>query len=123
MTIYKSNFDRRKQRVRRKLKKSSEGALRLSVYKSNSNVYAQIIDDKAGRTLVSASTLDADVFKQLGRKAANVQAAQIIGKTIAEKAKDKGIAESKIFFDRGGYPYHGIVKAVADSAREGGLVF
>ena len=123
MTIYKSNFDRRKQRVRRKLKSASEGALRLSVHKSNAHVYAQLIDDKAGATLVSASTLDSDIIKELGKKGANIQAAQLIGKTIAKKAESKGIAKNKIYFDRGGYKYHGIVKAIADSAREAGLEF
>jgi large subunit ribosomal protein L18 len=123
MTVYKSNFDRRKQRVRRKLKDVSEGALRLSVYKSNSNLYAQIIDDKLHTTLVSASTLDADIIKALGgNKSANINAATIIGKTIAEKAKSKGI-DKKIYFDRGGYKYHGRIKAIAESARKAGLNF
>lgn len=123
MTIYKTNFDRRKQRVRRKLKAISEGSLRLSVFKSNSNLYAQIIDDSRGTTLASSSTLDADVLKALGgKKVANVEAAKVIGKTIAEKAKTQGI-DAKICFDRGGYKYHGIVRAIADSAREGGLQF
>jgi large subunit ribosomal protein L18 len=121
MTVYKTNFDRRKQRARRKLKAVSGGALRLSVYKSNSHIYAQIIDDKLGTTLVSASTLDKDVIAALGKKVANVKAAEIVGQTLGKKAVDKGLGN--IVFDRGGYKYHGKVKALADAARSAGLKF
>lgn len=119
MTIYKTNFDRRKQRVRRKLRATSGGALRLSVYKSNSHIYAQIIDDKLGKTLVSASTLDKEVIAELGKKVANIDAARIIGQKIAKRALEKGL--DKVVFDRGGYKYHGKVKALADAVREVGL--
>lgn len=93
---------------------------RLNVYRSLSNIYAQVIDDTAGTTLVSASTLDSDVSTQIdGQK--KVDAARIVGKIVAERAKNAGI--SKVVFDRGGYPYHGRVAAVAEGAREAGLEF
>ena len=120
MSVYKNNFDRRKQRVRRKLKKCN--ALRLSVFKSNSNIYAQIIDDKTGTTVVSASTLDSAVLQALNnKKSVNLNAAIAVGKEIGKKAVDKGL--ENIVFDRGGYKYHGRVKALADAAREAGLKF
>ncbi len=120
MTIYKNNFDRRKQRIRRKLKQA--GGLRLSVFKSNSNIYAQIIDDKLGTTLVSASTLDPVVIKALdNKKVANLKAANAVGKELGKRAIEKGL--TNIVFDRGGYKYHGKVKALADAAREAGLKF
>jgi len=121
MTDYKTNFDRRKQRVRRKLRAVSSGALRLSIYKSNTHIYAQIIDDKLGRTLVSASTLDKDIVEACGKKLANIKAAEIVGLAIGRKAIDKGLAN--IVFDRGGYKYHGKVKALADAVRSVGLKF
>ena len=97
MTVYKTNFDRRKQRARRKLKAVSGGALRLSVYKSNSHIYAQIIDDKLGTTLVSASTLDKDVIAALGKKVANVKAAEIVGQTLGKKAVTVRSARKRSF--------------------------
>jgi len=122
MTVYTNNFDRRKQRVRRKLKKCSSNSLRLSVFKSNSNIYAQIIDDSKGITLVSASTLDSEVIKALdNKKSVDVNAAIAVGKAIGKRALDKGL--DNIVFDRGGYKYHGKVKALADAAREIGLKF
>jgi len=124
MTLYKNNFDRRRQRIRRKLKKNSIGLLRLTVFKSNNNIYAQIIDDKKGITIVSASTLDSVVLKALedkGKKSANVNAANAVGLSIGQKALEKGI--TSIVFDRSGYKYHGKVKALADAAREAGLKF
>ena len=121
MTVYRTNFDRRKQRVRRKLRATSGGALRLSVYKSNSHIYAQIINDKLGMTLVSASTLDKDIIVALGKKVANIKAAEIVGQTIGKKAIDQGL--TNIVFDRGGYKYHGKIKALADAARSAGLIF
>jgi large subunit ribosomal protein L18 len=124
MTLYKNNFDRRRQRIRRKLKKNSIGLLRLTVFKSNNNIYAQIIDDKKGMTIVSASTLDSVVLKALedkGKKSANVNAANAVGLSIGQKALEKGI--TSIVFDRSGYKYHGKVKALADAAREAGLKF
>lgn len=90
---------------------------RLNVYRSLSNIYAQLIDDNAGITLASASTVEKD-FTQYG---GNVEAAKAVGKALAERAKAKGIEEC--VFDRGGYVYHGRVAAVADGAREGGLKF
>ncbi len=124
MTLYKNNFDRRRQRIRRKLRKNSIGLLRLTVFKSNNNIYAQIIDDKKGTTIVSASTLDSVVLKALedkGKKSANVNAANAVGLSIGQKALEKGI--TSIVFDRSGYKYHGKIKALADAAREAGLKF
>ena len=93
---------------------------RLSVYRSNMHIYAQIIDDVAQKTLVSASTVQKDVKAEL-EKTNDVAAAAYLGKVIAERAKEKGI--STVVFDRGGYIYHGKVKALADAAREAGLEF
>lgn len=104
----------RHQRVRRKIAGTPERP-RLSVFKSNTNIYAQIIDDSEGKTLVSASTLD----KDCSAKGANVEAAKEVGKLLAERALDKDI--QTVVFDRSGYPYHGKVKALADACREAGL--
>ena len=112
-----SLFDRRRRRVRTALKARSGGRPRLSVHRSGRHIYAQIIDDAAGRTLAAASTL-VKGEKSIG---ANVDAAAKVGKEIAEKAKAAGI--EKVAFDRSGYRYHGRVKALADAAREGGLQF
>ena len=106
---------RRSYRVRAAIRKNAKGRARLSVFRSNKHIYAQIIDDEQGVTLVSASTMDKD-FNGFG---GNVEAAAEIGKKIAAKALEKGITE--VVFDRGGYVYHGRVKALADGAREGGL--
>jgi len=94
---------------------------RLSVYKSLHYVYAQLIDDLQGVTLAAASSLEPTLKSQLGNGASNVEAAKLVGATIAERAKEKGI--EKVVFDRGGYVYHGRVKALAESAREKGLDF
>ncbi len=110
-----SLFDRRRQRVRTALKARSGGRMRLSVHRSGRHIYAQIIDDAAGKTLVAASTL---VKGQFG---ANIIAATQVGKDIAEKAKAAGI--TTVVFDRGGFLFHGRVKALADAAREHGLEF
>ena len=93
---------------------------RLAVFRSNKHMYAQIIDDAAGRTLVSASTMQKDVKAEL-EKTNNVEAAAYLGKVIAEKAKEKGITD--VVFDRGGFIYQGKIKALADAAREAGLNF
>ena len=93
---------------------------RLAVYRSNNHMYAQIIDDVAGNTLVAASTLQKDVKANL-EKTNNVEAAAALGKVIAEKALEKGIKE--VVFDRGGFVYHGKIQALADAAREAGLEF
>ena len=108
-----------RQRVHDRIRKKLQGTAdrpRLNVYRSLNHIYVQVIDDLSGKTLVSASTAEAE-----GKTGGNVAAAKEIGKAIAERAKAKGI--SKVVFDRGGYIYHGRVKALADAAREGGLQF
>jgi large subunit ribosomal protein L18 len=108
----------RHQRLRKKVAGTTERP-RLAVHFSGKNVYAQIIDDEAGKTLASANTTEADLRSKVPR--ANVETAIKVGKTVAERAKGKNI--SKVVFDRGGFIYHGKVKALADAAREGGLQF
>ena len=93
---------------------------RLCVYRSLGHIYAQVIDDRSGKTLVSASSLDSETKKNL-KGGGNIAAAKVIGKAVAERAKAAGV--SKVVFDRGGYKYHGRVKALADAAREAGLQF
>ena len=105
----------RHKRVRGKVSGTAE-CPRLCVFRSNANIYAQIIDDVAGVTLVSASTMDKDFTGNGG----NIEAAKAVGNTVAKRAIEKGITE--VVFDRGGYIYHGRVKALAEGAREGGLV-
>ncbi|MBN8827096.1 MAG: 50S ribosomal protein L18 [Sphingobacteriia bacterium] len=112
-------FDRREQRVRAKIRKTTD-RLRLSVFRSGKNIYAQIIDDVNGNTLVSASSVDKLLRTQL-KKGSTVEAAKIVGKELAQRAKSKNIA--LVVFDKGGYKYHGRIKALADAAREGGLEF
>jgi len=104
------------QRIRRKLSGTSERP-RLAVFRSVAHIYAQVIDDTAGKTLVAASSVD----KGSRTNGGNVAAAKTIGKLVAERAKEKGIKQ--VVFDRGGYPYHGRVKALADAARAAGLEF
>ena len=116
----KEQITRRAQRVRRSLKKFSNGRPRLSVYRSSKNIYVQVIDDAAGRTLAAASTLDVDLRKSL-KTGADREAAAAVGKLIAERASKAGVTE--VVFDRGPYIFHGRVKALADAAREGGLSF
>jgi large subunit ribosomal protein L18 len=113
-------FKRRKQRVRYKLRQAGRLRPRLTVFRSSRHIYAQVIDDMAGRTLAAASTLDADVKKDI-KTGADAAAAVAVGKLIAERAKKAGVAQ--VVFDRGGYIFHGRVKALADAAREGGLEF
>ena len=115
-----SQFDRRALRVRRNLKKVANGRPRLSVYRSSKNIYAQVIDDAQGRTLAAASTLDKDIKGQIA-KGTDKAAAEAVGKVIAERAIAAGVKD--VIFDRGGYLYHGRIKALADGAREGGLNF
>ena len=105
-----------RERIRRKVTGTSERP-RLAVFRSLKSIYAQVIDDSTGRTIVSASSLDKDA----GTKGANSAAAKAVGALIAKKAKDKGI--KRVVFDRGGYLYHGNIKALADAARENGLEF
>ncbi len=103
-------------RIRRKVRGTPERP-RLAVFRSIAHIYAQVIDDSRGVTLVAASSIEKDNRTNGG----NVSAAKAIGKTVAERAKEKGI--SKVVFDRGGYIYHGRIKALADAAREAGLEF
>jgi large subunit ribosomal protein L18 len=110
---------KRSRRVRSKIKGTPEKP-RLSVFRSNKNIYAQIIDDVTGITLVSASTMDKDLKRKAGDPF-NKETAHAVGKTLAERAKTKNIA--RVVFDRGPYLYHGKVKALAEGAREGGLTF
>jgi large subunit ribosomal protein L18 len=111
--------ERRHRRVRGTVSGTSQRP-RLNVFRSLANIYAQVIDDTAGRTLVSASTIDDEVVGQLEGKS-KVEAAKIVGKVVAERAKSAGI--NAVVFDRGGYKYHGRVAALAEGAREGGLDF
>ena len=110
---------KRHKRVRGKVSGTSERP-RLNVFRSGTNIYAQIIDDTVGNTLVSASTLQKDVKAEL-EKTNNVEAAAYLGTVIAKKALEKGI--TTVVFDRGGFIYHGKIKALADAAREAGLNF
>ena len=120
MAISAKGADRRKARVRKALKARAFGRPRLSVFRSDKNIYAQIIDDTTGRTLAAASTLDKDI-KATVKSGSTAEAAAAIGKLIAERGTKAGVAE--VIFDRGAYIYHGRVKALADAAREGGLQF
>ena len=107
---------RRHARVRRKISGTAERP-RLCVYRSNTNLYVQVIDDVAGNTLVQASTLD----KEVKTKLSNKEAAKEVGSLVAKRALEKNIKE--VVFDRGGYIYHGVIKELAEAAREGGLTF
>ena len=111
-------FQKRRLRVRNKLRTTNAGRPRLSVHRSNKNISVQLIDDVEGRTLAAASSLEKDLGI-LGKN--NVEAAAKVGAAIAERAKKAGIEEC--YFDRGGFLFHGKVKALADAAREGGLKF
>jgi len=120
MLSSKELFARRARRTRYQLRKRAKGRVRLSVFRSGLHIYAQIIDDTGGRTLASASSVEKDMRKML-KSGGNIEAASEVGKLIAERAKQAGVSE--VVFDRGGYAYHGRVKALADAAREGGLNF
>jgi len=111
--------DKVRRRVRSRVAGSPERP-RLAIYKSLKHCYAQVIDDRKGVTLVSASSLDAD-FRSDMKTGGNLAAAKKVGELVARRAKEKGV--TRVVFDRGGYPYHGKVKALADSARENGLEF
>ncbi|WP_112321749.1 50S ribosomal protein L18 [Oceanibium sediminis] len=111
-------FRSRRMRVRSKLRKMADGRPRLSVHRSSKNISVQVIDDAQGKTLASASTLEKD-FGLVGKN--NIEAAAKIGSAIAERAKAAGV--EAVYFDRGGFLFHGKVKALADAAREGGLKF
>ena len=111
---------RRKKRIRKKVFGTSERP-RLCVYRSLKHIYAQVIDDEKGETLVAASTLSREVREQLASVSGKVAAAKLVGLVVGKKALEKGI--KKVVFDRNGYLYHGRVKAVADGAREAGVGF
>ncbi len=119
--LKKTNSNKKRQKRQLRIRKNISGtpeSPRLNVYRSLNHIYAQIIDDVAGKTLVSASTLDKDISVS---STGNKEAAREVGKSLAQKAKDKGI--ESVVFDRAGYLYHGRVKELADGAREGGLKF
>ena len=118
MTVSREN--RRKGRVRRALRRSAYGRLRLSVFRSSKHIYAQVIDDAKGETLAAASSMEKEIRGD-AKTGANVAAAKAVGERLAARAKEKGVKQ--VVFDRGGYLYHGRVKALADAAREGGLEF
>ncbi|CFX02491.1 50S ribosomal subunit protein L18 [Candidatus Filomicrobium marinum] len=120
MASLSKKFEKRRTRVRRTLKARTSGRPRLSVFRSSKNIYAQIIDDAAGRTLAAASTLD-DALRGNIKTGADKDAAAAVGKLVAERAVAAGVKE--VVFDRGGYLFHGRVKALADAARDGGLSF
>ncbi len=113
-------FAKRRTRIRARLARTSSGRPRLSVFRSSKHIYAQVIDDVAGRTLAAASTLD-ELLRESLKTGANKDAAGAVGKLLAERAKAAGV--TAVVFDRGGYLFHGRVKALADAAREGGLDF
>ena len=120
MATRKDTLVRRASRVRRQIKAVANGRLRLSVHRSSKNIYVQVIDDVAGKTLASASTLDTDLRSSL-KTGADTAAAAAVGKLIAERAAKAGVKD--VVFDRGAFIYHGRIKALADAAREGGLNF
>lgn len=115
---HKTPTERRTLRVRRSIKAAANGRTRLSVHRSSKHIYAQLIDDVKGETIVSASSMEKTLREKSG---ANIAAAKEVGKLVAERAKAKGIKD--VVFDRGPYIFHGRVKALADAAREGGLNF
>ena len=120
MASRKEALAKRASRVRRQIKAVANGRPRLSVHRSSKNIYVQVIDDVAGRTLAAASTLDADLRSKL-KTGADTAAAAAVGKLVAERATKAGVKE--VVFDRGAFIYHGRIKALAEAAREGGLSF
>jgi large subunit ribosomal protein L18 len=120
MSKLKVRTERRKGRVRNTLKAVANGRARLSVFRSSKHIYAQVIDDRKGETVASASSMEKDLRGTL-KTGADVEAAKTVGKLLAERAVAKGV--STVVFDRGSYLFHGRVKALADAAREGGLQF
>jgi large subunit ribosomal protein L18 len=121
--VTKLSRNAHRQRVHARVRTRVEGTPerpRLCVYRSLGNIYAQVIEDRTGRTLVSASSIDKEMKKQM-KGGGNVAAAKVIGKAVAERAKAAGI--EKVVFDRGGYKYHGRIRALAEAAREAGLKF
>ena len=120
MATVKDRTIRRTATVRRAIKSAAGDRKRLSVFRSSKHIYAQVIDDNKGETLACASSLEKDMRTSL-KTGANIAAAKAVGKLVAERASAKGVKE--VVFDRGGYLYHGRVKALADAARESGLSF
>ena len=120
MSNSKILFDRRARRSRWRLRRLGSGRPRLSVFRSGRHIYAQVIDDVTGSTLAAASSLDIELRTALKNGADRAAGAEV-GKMIAKRAIEKGVTE--VMFDRGGYQFHGRVKALADGAREGGLSF
>ena len=120
MSTHNKLFKKRRARVRRTLKARSEGRARLSVHRSGKHIYAQVIDDTAGKTIAAASSMEKDMRTSL-KTGADKNSAAAVGKMVAERAVKAGIKD--VVFDRGGFIFHGRVKALADAAREGGLKF
>ncbi len=120
MATAKELFERRKARVRTSIRKKGSGRVRLSVFRSQNHIYAQLIDDSKGVTLAAASSLTAEVRERI-KTGANKNAAREVGLLIGRKAKEANIIE--VVFDKGGYLFHGRVKELADAARESGLEF
>ena len=114
-----TKFERRKQRVRYQIKQKASGRVRLSVFRSGRHIYAQLIDDAQGITLAAASTAEKDVKGSV--KGATIEGAKSVGERIAERAKEAKVGA--VVFDRGGYLFHGRIKALADAARAAGLAF
>jgi large subunit ribosomal protein L18 len=120
MATVRDRGERRTGRVRRNIRRAANGRARLSIFRSSKHIYAQVIDDEKGETLAAASSIEKDTRAGL-KTGADIGAAKVVGKLVAERALGKGITD--VVFDRGGYRYHGRVKALADAAREGGLKF
>jgi len=123
LPVRKISRDAHRRRIHRRVRQTLEGSAqrpRLCVFRSLAHLYAQVIDDSSGQTLAAASSLDKETRQQI-KGGGNVAAAKIVGKAVAERARAKGIEQ--VVFDRGGYRYHGRVKALADAAREAGLKF
>ncbi len=120
MRTSKEIRDSRKSRVRSQIQRKSRGRIRLSVFRSSKHIYAQVIDDRQGRTLAAASTVDKELKGKL-KTGADCDAATAVGKLVGERAVKAGLKE--VVFDRGSYLYHGRVKALAEAAREAGLSF
>jgi large subunit ribosomal protein L18 len=120
MSKLRDRTARRTASVRRKVRLAAHGRARLSVFRSSKHIYAQVIDDDKGETLAAASSLE-KALREAQKTGADIASAKAVGKLIAERAKEKGVTQ--VVFDRGGYIYHGRIKALADAAREGGLTF
>ena len=120
MATVRDRGERRTGRVRRTIRRAAGGRKRLSIFRSSEHIYAQIIDDEKGETIAAASSIEKDT-RASRKTGADIGAAKAVGKLVAERALGKGITE--VVFDRGGYRYHGRVKALAEAAREGGLKF